>query len=383
MGFFSSRRTARTCMLVVVRATDICVSVVHAGAVRPRVVYTHRIPFPPKNISALLIERACARAVCTALERGIPALCAATGAGNIDQVLVSYGSAWSEVTTRTIHLERSTPFRASVTLIARLVADAVGPLHTEHGLRTIERSVTDVALDGKSVAAPYDLRARRVEISHLEGFVAAPMAAVDGTIEHCLHGAVPVHTHTTTFISYCTLRALYSHIPHALMIDVDSSATRLSVIRNGVFYESRTISYGSRALAAECAAMSRNVSQEEAGRCLWDTHRGRIGSVPLPMNTSFTGALGTACTELSETYTLPEAIFLILEEPMQQFFTDVCTAVYEESGAGEPRIVALTPHTGGSYVDNTSGRTIDPHTALAACFFHTQYTSGEIEHLGE
>lgn len=240
MGFLSNlvlRKQTESTVLIDIASDSIAGAYgVFSSGKPPVILYSKRVPI--EHHASEPFEKAMLRALKSFLDvlvrEGAPALSRATGSGRAEQILVSIGAPWQNISIRTEHLDPGETFAFNKRLVKALLDETRNSMP---GKLLANESVIGILLNGYETRDPYGKTAHRAAIVVLTSFI--DQQVVKGVVT-MLRGAF--HTRHVSPIAGSSLhyQALHKAFPHerdALMIDAVGPLTSIALVRNGLFVE--------------------------------------------------------------------------------------------------------------------------------------------------
>ncbi len=364
----------------------------------PEMIYTHRESIPLRSTSTPVEEvRAMRRVlfsvILTVEQKGMAVLYQREKRMRVNRMVVSCTAPWSNTVTQIIHFERETPFTVTPQMIDQIITHAYEkekahtgePIKTLHdeGQHVVEKLIIDITLNGYSIPEPYNKEASEITIAHVRGLVPTPILTALHDVEKHIPRGIEVRIHTSALILYCVLRDLYPQTSNALIVTVSGETTEIVLVQKGILYEAIAVAYGVHSLIRDIAMLCKTIPEEAQGylraykqNLLTDAQEKML----MHAQQGYGHALEAALHELTLRYVLPQTIFLILDQDMEQFFTDtIQSAMNEKATLRSTTIVPLSPkHTEGLVVVG-GGVVASPRLALTARFFHKLHACGTID----
>ncbi len=311
----------------------------------------------------------------------------------LTRLFVSCTAPWAYTATQMIHFERKEPFAVTKELVDSIVAHAAqkeeataGDPHlvfSKLGMQMVERSVVDVMVNGYTVSEPYGKAATELDVAHLRGLVPTAVVTALSEVQRNILSDVPLAVRTSALVLYCVFRDVYPDLKHALIVEVSGEATECSLMRNEILYETTSISRGMHTLTREVATQFKVIPEEARTYlrsykqdALTKQQETKLGEV----NARYAAALESALANLRERYPLPRTVFLLIDQPMQPFFTEALQGALAKVGGGDDRVIRpITPMQAERFARFAEGTTPDPRLAITARFFHKLHACGEID----
>lgn len=397
-AFFQHKRSTLCGVIVDIGSGSLAASIVLSNRAQklPEILYTYREFMPIKSTNTPVAHaRAMRHALFSAMsaleQKGMRVLQKHSRSMRVKRILVSCTAPWSEVATQILHFAQDTPFVVTRRMIDEMILHAYSTegeyakILEDAGRHIVEKAIINTALNGYSVHDPYGKEASEIAVAYLRGLVSTPILTALEYVKKQIRADIDVRVHTTALILYCALRDLYPNTIHALIVNISGEATELSLMQDNILYESVVAPYGMNSLIRDVAESCKTIPEEARGylRAYKQNALTKAQERALAEGQKrFTSSLETALVELTARYVLPRTIFLILDQNMEPFFTDMIQkALNGKGGHTEKTIISFSPESAHALTVVASGIAVDPRLAMAARFFHKLHACGEIDRL--
>ena len=329
---------------------DIGSSSVGAGLVKfkknriPEIIYTAResIPFqevinPQRFFSDMIKTLSIVNS--NILKEGILHLKFTRYGGlKIKHVFYAFSSPWSVSQTKIMTLEKSKPEVVTKEMINRIVdkeekdfeSGVVEPSRIpdfKEKLAVVERRIMQIRLNGYETPDPYGKSARTIDISFFLSLV--PKMVLDETMDISVNTYHPKDTKvaSSSLVAFSTIRDVLHNKEDFILLDIGGEISDVSVVKNNLILETASFPMGRNFLTRR-VSRTLSVSQEEAVsllRLLFENHAdqsvvNRLQPAIETASKEWVEALHTVLTKISGNLSLPQDLFVIINNEFTSFF---------------------------------------------------------------
>ena len=242
------------------------------------------------------------------IREGAPILMRATGSGSTGAILVSTDTPWQEITLRTEHLERKTPF-----LFTKSIVDSVleNTATTTPEKALVNESITSTILNGYETRSPYGRKVHRASLIVFSSFVEKSISeSITSFVRGLFHHTEPISHIDGRSLRYQATRTAFPHERDAFILDATGPMTSVALVRKNLFTALAHVSDS----ATDVDSWTRTVTDEFA--------------------------------KLAEKHSLPRVIFLLAREPeISSLHQALASADFQKLWLSDnpPKIVPIFP----------------------------------------
>jgi cell division ATPase FtsA len=260
------------------------------------------------------------------------------GGLHIRHVFYALSSPWSVSQTKVVTIEKSEPVVVTREMVEAVIAKEEKSFESEvidpsqapdfkDKLSVIDKKVVQIKLNGYEVAEPLGKKAKTIDISFFMSL--APKTVVDKIIEVSIGAHHPKTTRIGSFplVLFSTLRDTLRDTQDLVLLDVGGEISDISVVKNGLILETASMPLGknfltrrvSRALSvseAEALSLLRLYFADHADKVTTESLRPVIENA----SSEWAGALHTVLTGISGSLSLPQDLFVIINNDLVPFF---------------------------------------------------------------
>lgn len=304
---------------------------------------------------------------------------------SIDHLVVSYASPWYISHTKEISITQEKPFLLTKDMVRNLIMkeehtmierlpDEYEGVHADQ-VTVIEKSVTNIQMNGYTVKKPYGKETRNVTLSLSVTLMAEQLKrVVTETIEKHIQADNIRHISFTT-VGCATLKTLFPDDRNFLFLDISGEVTDISCIRDDTLKETVSFPMGTRHIVRLLMKMMKGSTHEvETFLALYSagamsvTERARFERALTVAHKEWGTALTNALNLVRAHGSVPTRIFLTADVPLLTFFQ-----TYFESVARHERwtLTLVDSTVLAHYVTSREQHITDPFIALITLFIHT------------
>lgn len=259
--------------------------------------------------------------------------------GRVSEISCVLGSPWYLSETRIIKITKEHSFVFTKKIAHDLLEKEVSSLSSEYKKRygeiktspeVIEHNVMGVSLNGYPIKDPIGKRSRSLEINMITSL--SPQICLDKIRQTLLkffpHTKISFSSFATA--SYFVARNRYLNLNSYLLINVGSEITDVGIVTQGILRASLSFPFGKKTFFKQmCNKL--NIEKREAKELFGLYYKGTLDSARkdklIPVLKSIEDLWGEAFRKcintLPHTFTLPETIFLTIDEDVKKWFSDV------------------------------------------------------------
>lgn len=262
-----------------------------------------------------------------------------SGLGNPERIVCVLSSSWYISQTRTIHLEKNTPFVFNSKIAENLVEKEIAMFEEEYiskyaesggKFQPLEVKTIKTMLNGYETSNPMGQKIKDLEMTI---FVSLGIEQVLNQIRGALNTHFP-HTEikfsTFTMVTFAVVRDMYVHQDNFLLIDIAGEVTDIAMVKNNILRESVSFPMG-RNFVIRNLATEFGYTLDEAKSCLSlykDGHSSegslsKIEPAMKKMRIEWLNKFQTSLANLSNDISIPATIFLAVDKEYATFFSDI------------------------------------------------------------
>jgi len=261
-----------------------------------------------------------------------------SGLGTPSKIFCVLSSPWYASQTRTIKLEKNTPFVFSTKLADSLIQKEIGLFKQEHkenysyansNVLPIELKNMKIMLNGYATSKPLDQKAKELEMII---FVSMSSEQFLKKVEESIHQ----HFHhqdikfsSLVMVSFAVARDLFIHEDSFLLVDIGGEMTDISMIKKEVLRESVSFPMG-RNFITRSIAGALNCSLDEAQSLFFTYKDGHASEatnkilepVVNKLKTEWLQKFQESLANLSKDISIPATIFITVNQDLADFFSE-------------------------------------------------------------
>ncbi len=263
---------------------------------------------------------------------------AGRGLGAPKKIFCVLSSPWYASQTRTISMQKNTPFVFNSKLADSLIAKEIGLFEEEHLKKYIEGGSKIVAIELKNMKTtlngyvttqPFNQKAQELGmvmfISMSGEQVLQKIKEAVGSHFNCDH----IKFSSFTIASFTVARDLFAHQEDFLLIDIGGEVTDIAMVKKEVLHESASFPLGPnfiiRGVAAElnCGLNEAKslVSLYKDGHADGEAEQ-RIGPIIIKLRSEWLKKFQESLASLSSDISIPSTIFVSVDQDLADFFTE-------------------------------------------------------------
>jgi len=241
--------------------------------------------------------------------------------------------------TRTIKLEKNTPFIFTLKLANSLIKKEINIFEEEYSMkdiystqkfRPIELKNMKTVLNGYTVDNPLNQKIRELEMNV---FISISPLEIIKKIEYTIgryFNPEEIKFSSFAFASFCTIRDMFSHNENFILVDVGGEITDISVIKKDVLRESVSFPMGYNFIIREFSK-ELNCTLDEAKSFISlykDGHmekeiNEKFGPIIDKLKSEWRKKFEESLFNISNNISIPSNIFLTAEKDFEAFFKEI------------------------------------------------------------
>lgn len=259
--------------------------------------------------------------------------------GAPEEVYCTLNSPWYVSETRTIHLEKSTPFLITKKIVDEMIDKELKLISDKYSKKyegsytkpqLLEGKVLHSLLNGYGTDNPIGKRATSIDINLFISI--SPESCIQGikeSIESVFHNTKISYS---SFISslFITARDRYITAPSYLLIDINAEITDVAIVSNSVLSAMMSFPMGKNSVIRSIATSLNK--DEEGARSLFrmyatgmlnDTEKVKVDQVLQKIHEDWAKLFRDAILSLPRTISLPTTVFLVGDSDTASWFAQV------------------------------------------------------------
>lgn len=240
----------------------------------------------------------------------------------IDTILCVFAAPWYTSKTDLVTVRNKSPFAVTRSIIENILADTARDFAGEErkderfrrGIRLIEQSVIETALNGYVVSNPYQKKVQQLDTTIFMSAIPSNVYAKVRSVLGQVFNARRTVCHSFPLVAFSVVRNLFPSSNDFLLVDVTGEVTDITVVRDNVIHEHALVPMGKNALLREIARLLKTVPEE--AQSLVKLH--------------LEGASSLSRKDQGETYTAIEQALLKAENEWKKAFEKALQALSRE-----------------------------------------------------
>lgn len=259
--------------------------------------------------------------------------------GAPDEIYCTLNSPWYTSETRTIHLEKSTPFMITKKIVDEMIQKELKNVSDKYskkyeGVYTkpilLEGKVLHSSLNGYGVDDPIGKRATSIDLNIFISI--SPEACIKGIEESLKKVFHNTKISYGSFISslFIAARDRYITVPSYLLIDINAEITDVAIVSNGVLSAMMSFPMGKNSVIRSLSSKlnksedeSRSLFRMHATKMLTAEEKARVDDVLQYIHTEWVKLFRDAIISLPRSISLPTSVFLVGDDDTTVWFKEV------------------------------------------------------------
>lgn len=253
----------------------------------------------------------------------------------IDTTLLIFSAPWYLSLTKTYKTSKDTNFIIKENTISDFIESAEADSRKQYSeeLIPLERKIIHVALNGYVTADPIHKRTNSLEVSVVQSFGDKKfMLNIQKIIDQYFPYSI-THTHTLSLASFIALRDIFKEVNEFLLINITGLVSEVSLIKEGILYETVSIPMGFSKLLAKVATKM-NVSSSVALSLIKMYKKSEIETtvnekllkIMEEYRKEWSEKLSDVLSHLSGGVSLPSTCYLISQNQLEELFSEIIQA---------------------------------------------------------
>ncbi len=259
--------------------------------------------------------------------------------GAPEQIFCVLSSPWHASQTRIIRLEKNTPFLFTSKLALDLIQKEISFFEEEYlekypdmknPVRSIEFKNTKIMLNGYETTKPLDQKTKELEMTL---FISISPEQVLKNIEKTIkrHFHIPdIKFSSLMMASFAVMRDMYADQDNFLLVDIGGEVTDISMVKNDILRESISFPLGINSIIRGVASALKSPLYEAKSliSLFKDNHATgsavkNVGPAIDKLKNEWLVKFQESLSNLSKDISLPATIFLLVDEEMSDFFSEI------------------------------------------------------------
>lgn len=376
-------------------SVGVSIAEVDRGEKKPLIIYTYRVQLrvakkKSQDEFIRVLKEALLEATLDFSGNGMNRLAEHDSHASIDTIHVVYGSPWSELVARHIHVEKDEPIKVTDDVLQTIITEAEKQAATaaheltifeSSGLLVIKKEVIDVKLNGYSVHECIGQKCVSIELTLLAELVPQTVRDAMQESEKNLIAHAHVSEHTSAKILTHCARTIYANDEDTLVVEISGEATECAVVKKGVVYENFFTLFGIHTFERELAS-SLGTIPEEARSHLKDyatnTSHEEVETAVQTIRTVYKNDFLKLLQSVESKYVLPQRIVVYIDPFYREMYCTLVEEIYA-SLKTDYKFFAVDDQLVDQFVEYGDDVEHDEHAALAALFFHTEHSTHSVK----
>lgn len=385
-GFGTSANKSLFGALIDISSGSVGVSIVvtSSSVTAPTILYSNRIYTRitehdfSKEDELRRIREALFSACLLLSQEGFPILQKYDSKAKITHTFVTCSAPWAYTLAQHVQYENDIRFKISENIITDLVQSAIADISTKfkdstfatkEGFESVDQITTDIKVNDYEVTDPIGLSGTLVSLSHTVGLVPREIVSGIHEIHDKLFRNSKLSIHTNILAMSTVLQKLFKTVEHSCLIHVSNEATEFGVYAHNLLIENTHISEGINTFVRDIMQTTKKPSTDVESLMQSYTEKSHTSTRELEDQIEKQSEkISETLKAIIERSAVPQEIFLVVQKPHEQLFTDVVAHALKKITPHTKAVIVIDHNICTSFAEGDSGDTV---LSFGAQFFHT------------